>query len=62
MQFANTQGSRVHSGEIGEVVETRQNTVKAKVRIFEERYSAGILEMNIVCLAFVAQESNGASN
>ena len=27
--------------------------MKAKVRIFEERYSGGILDMNIFCIMFV---------
>ena len=50
-----------NSGEIG-VLETKQNMVRAKVRVFEERYSAGILEMNVVCVAFANQENNGGAS
>ena len=51
-----------NSGEIGGVIETRTSTVRAKVRVFEERYSAGILEMNVVCVAFATQENNGGAS
>lgn len=34
-----------------------RNVARAKVRVFEERYSGGILDLNIVCLAFVTDEA-----
>ena len=40
-------------GANGALIEMRQNHARAKVRVFEERYSAGILDLNVVCLAFV---------
>ncbi len=35
--------------------------VSAKTRIFEERYSGGVLDMNIFCFAFINEnDSNGS--
>jgi hypothetical protein len=38
-----------------------KNLVRVKTRIFEERYSAGILDLNIFCFAFI-QETQSPSN
>ena len=35
--------------------------MNAKVRVFEERYSGGVLDMNIFCFAFINEnDSNGS--
>jgi hypothetical protein len=31
----------------------------ARTRIFEERYSGGVLDMNIFCFAFISENENG---
>jgi hypothetical protein len=38
--------------------------VSAKTRIFEERYSGGVLDLNIFCFAFINEngEGNGSLN
>jgi hypothetical protein len=33
--------------------------VSARTRIFEERYSGGVLDMNIFCFAIINENENG---
>ena len=34
--------------------------VSARLRVFEERYSGGVLDMNIFCIAFIAENEGGS--
>ena len=36
--------------------------MSARTRIFEERYSGGVLDMNIFCFAFINENENGAGS
>ena len=64
VSVAAVRNSKMNSGEIGVATEEKatKNLVRARVRVFEERYGAGILEMNVVCLAFASQENNGGAS
>lgn len=50
------------SGEVLAGVEIKQNRARAKVRVFEERYSAGLLELNVICIAFATRENDGGAS
>jgi len=47
---------------LASILQNNGGLVSAKTRIFEERYSGGVLDMNIFCFAFINENdgSNGS--
>jgi len=46
---------------LASILQNNGGIVSAKTRIFEERYSGGVLDMNIFCFAFINENDGNGS-
>ena len=46
---------------LASILQNNGGIVTAKTRLFEERYSGGILDMNIFCFAFINENDGNGS-
>jgi hypothetical protein len=50
-----------HGGLLASLLQNNGGCVNARTRVFEERYSGGVLDMNIFCFAFINDNEFGPS-